>query len=499
MKMNRASFLRNKKFRYGTTAVVLTAAFIALVVIINAIFSSLAYKLNWYVDMSPEEIYTLGDASKALLSDVEGEVNIIFCMDPDELEELQAMRYIYTTAKQLAEEFDYITITHKDPDKNPSFFQKYKSSTGTTISEYTVIVESGTEHRVFAWEAFYKISTNTGYPFAYDGEFKFTSAILALTQTESPIACITKNHGETLNAYLVELLIDAGFDVKAIDLTTEQIPADCRLIVVNDPKTDFITTADGADISEIEKLDRFLDGFGSLMVFMSPETQTLPDLDEYLEEWGIKFERGQFVRDLANSVSVNGYSLVAAYPTEGYGASIHSDLRTLAQPPKTIVKNAMPISTTFDENGDYYSNGIERNVSPVLTSSAKAISISSDAQVSSATELDPYNLMTFSYERTLIENDPYFSYVLACGSVNFADEAYINSNSYANRDILYSALRAMGKEKVPADIDYKILADTSIEDITTAEATMWTWVLTLALPIVSLLAGLIVVIRRRHS
>ncbi len=495
--MNKTLFLRNKKFRYGTVSVVLTAVFIALVVIVNAIFSSLAYKLNWYVDMSPEEFYTLGDASKALLSDVEADVNIIFCMDPDELEEIQAMRYIFTTAKQLREEFPNITITHKDPEKNPSFFQKYKI-TGTNINDYTVIVESGTEYRVFTWSAFYKISTNTGNPFAYDGEFKFTSAILAITQTESPIVCFTKNHGEDPNLYLIELLIDAGYDFRAIDLTTEDIPEDCRLVVINNPQTDFITTNDGSDISEIEKIDRFLDKFGSLMVFMSPDVKELPDLEEYLEEWGIKFERS-LVRDVSNSVSIDGFSLVASYPTEGYGASIHADLRNLAQPPKTIVKYAMPIKTLFDENGDYFLNNIERNISPVLTSSAKAIAMQNGEQISSATDIDKYNLMTFTYEKTLIDNDPYFSYVLACGSANFADQAYVTSNTYANRDILYSALRAMGKDKVPVDIDYKILTDTSIEDITTAEATGWTWGLTLVLPLLSLLAGFVVVIRRRHS
>lgn len=495
--MNKGSFLRSKKFKFGTWAIVLTAVFVALVVIINVIFSGLAYKKNWYIDMSPEEFYTLGDASKALLSDVKSDVKITFCMEPDKLEEIQAMRYIFTTAKQLREQFDYVTIEHKDPEKNPTYFQKYKI-TGTKIDKYSVIVESGTEYRVFTWQAFYKISTNTGNPFAYDGEFKFTSAILAVTADEVISVCFTKNHGENPNLELIGLLIDAGYDFQAIDLTTDEIPDNCRLIVINDPKTDFITTKDGSDVSEIEKIDRFLDKFGSLAVFMSPDTERLPDLEEYLEEWGVKFERS-LVRDVSNSVSIDGYSLVASYPTEGYGASIHEDLRNLAQPPKTIVRYAMPILSTYDENGEYHSNNIERNVSPVLTSSAKAVAMKDGKQASAASELERYDLMTFTYERTLINNDPYFSYVLACGSVDFNDSAYIGSNTYANRDILYSALRAMGKEKVPADIDFKILADTSIEDLTTAEASAWTWILTLALPVVTLALGLVVVIRRKHS
>ena len=56
----------------------------------------------------------------------------------------------------------------------------------------------------------------------------------------------------------------------------------------------------------------------------------------------------------------------------------------------------------------------------------------------------------------------------------------------------------MGKEKVPADIDFKLLASEAL-DITEAEQAQWTWILILTMPIVVTALGVVVFVRRRHS
>ena len=48
-----------KKLRYGGMSAVLTALIIAVVIIVNVIFSALAQKLRWYTDLTPEPLYTL--------------------------------------------------------------------------------------------------------------------------------------------------------------------------------------------------------------------------------------------------------------------------------------------------------------------------------------------------------------------------------------------------------------------------------------------------------
>ena len=102
-----------------------------------------------------------------------------------------------------------------------------------------------------------------------------------MTRTESPVACITYNHGESGVEALALTLYDAGFTVKALDLSTEEIPENCRLIVVYNPTSDFLAGRGATAANEIKKLEKFLAEYNSLMVFMSPQKPELPVFEEY--------------------------------------------------------------------------------------------------------------------------------------------------------------------------------------------------------------------------
>lgn len=82
------------------------------------------------------------------------------------------------------------------------------------------------------------------------------------------------------------------------------------------------------------------------------------------------------------------------------------------------------------------------------------------------------NLMTLSRDKVIIDNQYYFSYVLACGTTDFASSENLISDAYANSDILYSAIRALGKERILSDIPYKAFDKTEVT-ITTSQANSW--------------------------
>lgn len=50
-----------RKLRYGGMSLALTALIIAVIVIVNVIFSALAQKFMWYGDLTPELLYTISD------------------------------------------------------------------------------------------------------------------------------------------------------------------------------------------------------------------------------------------------------------------------------------------------------------------------------------------------------------------------------------------------------------------------------------------------------
>ncbi len=496
--MNR--FYKTKHFRYGSAATAFTCAFIAVVIIFNIVFTALASKYMWYVDMTEKEVFSLSEATKVLISDVDAPINIYFASEPDELMEgtySTYMKYIYTTALQLAAEFPNVNVECRDVVKNRAFFEPFRTTAATPIYTTSVVLESGGEVRVFSYRAFFTVDEDGETIWAYNGEHKFMSGILQVTSAEMPIVYFTTEHGEDLGESaqaLFSLFYDNGFDVRPINLAKDEIDEDARIIIINDPVYDFIgAEAEDGSANEIRKLDEFVDDFGSLLIFTDPDhAGKLTNLSEFLEEWGIAFNPDTYVKDMDHAVSTDGLSVVAQYDTETLGSSIYKDLtNNLVTPPKTISRYTMPIEILW-ENGGSLSGS--RAVSPILTSYDSAVAMKDGKSIGTG----EYNLMTVSRESRLIDNEYYYSYVVVGGSSSFADAKYLFSNAYANSDILSSVMRSSGRDRTLADIKFKEFDDTDLV-ITTAESTNWTVALVTVLPAIIAVIGLVVWVRRKHS
>lgn len=513
------NILKRRNAKYSATSAAFTAVVLALVMLLNAAISVLAMRHSLFIDLTDHELWTLSDAAKTVIAAAEGEITITFCHDPDYIESSSSMRYIQRTALEIEKAFDNVHVRYVNSKLDPQLLKPYLYNEADTISTTSVIVEKGdptkrpldekpSEYRVYKAEAFFVTDTNSGDVWAYNGEEVFASAFLSVTADETPVAYFTTGHGEAVDAAFVNTLIKAGYEPKTIDLAKEEITSDCRLLIVNDPLWDFAgyNVYDKTAVSEIAKIDEFLENNGTMMVFKAPETQYLQNLEEFLYEWGVTFGDG-VVHDLANSLTADGTALVSTYPAGTLAASVHKDISSLATPPKTIVKNASPIlvSDLFvagrDENMQatntytYGGNNAYRELSAVLMSSADASVVHNGETTDTAGE---YNLMTITRDLNTRNNETFESYVLAAGTRFFTTADYLESNTYANEDILYYALRVMGREKVPADIDFKEFADTKIEDMTVAEATRDTILLVTVLPILTAIVGIVITTRRKY-
>lgn len=526
------SAFSSRKFKYGSLSIVMTCVIIAAVMLLNGVFKLLADKYLWYTDLTRDEIYTLSDVAVQAIENVDRDVHILFCDDPDNLEADYYSKMVYKTALGLAEKNDYVHVDTVNIWREPSAVNKFKNNSKDAIYASDIIIHSGTEFRVYRIKSMFTFNDATSTtPWAYNGEKKIVSGILAVTQAESPIACITVNHGEPFmtegalaeTQYIVQLLEDGGYEVQLLDLAHQDIPEDCRLIMIYDPQDDFLVKDGVSNISEIEKLDRFLDGTNALMVFMNPTTPVLPNLEEYLEEWGIKFDRhtdnlgitqGTTIRDYQNSLTEDGMTIVGSYATYGLGASLHSDMRT-TYPPKVIFKNAMGISysDTYSEAwyedeedtnykfsyGAYYKDGVSRAMYDVFLAPTTANAVVDTSVVDKASETDPFRIMTLSRESRMVDNqNEDYSYVLACGSTDFLSSTLLLSNTYGNTDLMLSALRATGREFIPVGLDLKPFASTDIETLTTAQANRYTIILILLPTLVTAAAGIYVLVRRKY-
>jgi len=506
----------SRRFRYGSLSVVLTVFVIAVVVIVNVIFQTLATRYAWFVDMTSSGTFTLSDdcrdyvadniiplidADNAALSE-DQKIRIIFCDDKAAWEEQTVQKYLVNTATELADAFpDHIEIEYINIWNHPSLAKKYK-----VFADTNVVIEYGDRYVLRPLNDFYVFnSADTATPIAYNGEKSLATGILHVAQRKTPIAYLTVNHGETLaDSSFLNLLVDAGYTYNYLDLMNYEIPEDCELLITYNPVKDFAVN-DGISVKdEIAKLDAYMEQGGAYMVFVNSDTFVAGEfvnIETYLEGWGVNFmhspvagiEHCYTVKDTSQSLSVDGYTVLGNYTTNSRGASIAqvAGYSPVVFSRATCISPAEGFSAAGD--GTYTKNGC--TLSPILTSGENAEAWAGGKAVANATAENPFIMMTLS-EKTVSGGT---GYILTCTSTTFADEDALNSPVYGNGNVLLASIETIGNDRIPTTLTSKPFADSTIDTITVAQKTYITVLLATVPALIAAAAGMIILIRRKHA
>ena len=189
------NMLKKRSRGYTSVSVLITVLVLALVMLLNTVFSVLAAHYSLFVDLTDTELWTLSDEAKKVIAEADGDITITFCHEKDYIESSSTMKYISGTAEEIAKAFPNIHVRYLNSILEPKLFEKYKYTDVSTIKTTSVIVESGSEFRVYAADAFFVTDSNTSNVWAYNGEEIFAAAFLAVTAAETPLACFTTGHG----------------------------------------------------------------------------------------------------------------------------------------------------------------------------------------------------------------------------------------------------------------------------------------------------------------
>ena len=269
---------------------IITLAGILLLLGLNLLLSLIGRANSIYVDLTPEGLYSVSDKMVEECSfieelDSEKKIKIIFCNDPDNLIDSAISRLTYFMALKLDKMFDNLEVETVNVNFNPTAVSKYKATSLTKIDTSHVIISYGDRYRIVGVENFWTTDEEGNY-FSYNGEYKLASLMKSVTlaNDKNPVAYFVTGHGETVydeanpdsegtakSEQLKNLLVDRGLRVKVIDLSREDIPEDCALLIINNPTEDFVADADRLNefsyVSELEKIDRYLTkNQGALMV-----------------------------------------------------------------------------------------------------------------------------------------------------------------------------------------------------------------------------------------
>ena len=432
-------------------------------------------------DLTPEGFYTLSDkmlevCHEILDPDENGEakeIKITFCTDPDYLVASDKLRATYFMALSLQNEFDNVTVKTVNVALDPTAVSMYRTTSRENISASDVI---------FSYGAKYKIVDATGFwtskNFSYNGEYRVASILASLTAINRPVAYFVTDHGETYYdpknpdsemskslGYLADLLNERGLTIDTIAISeVDKIPDNCALLIINDPRTDFVCDESRLDefgyVSDLEKVDRYLMRESAAVMLNKDFAVTLPNLENLCAEWGISFGNTQvFDPDNALFTNIGGesddsvFSGVYDADEQNFGYAYYGGYSSLTSAPKMVFSNtgyvycSIDMSESMIEMGNKYGS---RNYAAFIGTSENAYVYSG-----SATDTGVRTLVAAGVRKNL---DSYTSenssaYLFCTGSKDFFSNEILGNTSYANYDVLASVISNISRTDRYATIE----------------------------------------------
>jgi len=267
------TILTGRKMRYGSNAVVVTIAVVAIVIMVNVLVGRHSRKL----DLTKDRFYTLSDATCGFLRKLDQQVKITaFFSEEDSMGEV-----VRDLLREYTRVSPKVVVEFVDPDKMPSLAKQYD------ITAYgTSVVEAGLKSRkVMEYELLdYETTTDMAN---FSGEQAFTRALVSLFTEEEKQAYFSIGHDERdlTKEYLQTkaFLEGEGYVTHAVNLaTTGRVPEDAAILVIAGPRRDFTQ-------EEISAVKAYLEAGGKVIAVIDPLGQKgdLPNLKGMLGAWGI--------------------------------------------------------------------------------------------------------------------------------------------------------------------------------------------------------------------
>ena len=276
---------RRRSFIYSSNILLVILLVLGIVVLVNIIFSRTHHRF----DFTEAKLHSLSEQSVQVLRGLKDEVRVRCFPDNsqmrDRMDGLMKMYAYHNPSK-----FKYEII---DPYKNPRVVNSYKITERNTI-----ILESGGRQN--------RITTN--------GEEDLTNALIKVTRQRSKSVYFLDGHGEArlddteAGGYsgVKDELTKIGYEVKTLSLALPTtFPKDCDLLIVAGPRNDL-------QPEELVFLRDFIRGGGKVFLLSDPESA--PALKAFCRDFGIKLQDDLVVDEVSALMGGGMYiPFIAAY------------------------------------------------------------------------------------------------------------------------------------------------------------------------------------------
>lgn len=477
----------SRRLQYGGAAIALTAGVIAVILLVNAILSFVSARTGGlYLDLTKENIYELSQTSLDALKRLEDSpekrtVEIIFCTTEDKTADNDLLLYVKRLAEKYASASDDVKLVYKDVVKDPLYFGRFKRTDADTVANTSVIVNCPETGRflVYALNRFFKVSSDTGRLFAYDGENKLTAALLQTAFGKTRKAGLVTGHGESRSASFELMLREQGYETAEVNLKNLSAKelAEYDLLVIISPRYDLTGASEALEgrVDEIGVLNAYLtESFGNVMLFVAPDTPDHAELTGFLaDDWGVAYAPGSvLVESASTALESTGTYFIGTPVGEQTGGS-------------TVFGNAAALGLFFEESG-------YKTVSPLFVTSDGAVVNIGETTVGAPR----MPVMTRSVYTRLVDNREKTASLVLCGSVDYLN--FLDAPQFSNADTLKAILTQMGNDSVVTGIRYKVVEDTALT-VTREDFRKYLVILAVLVPLVIAAVGVVVYVKRKRA
>lgn len=484
-------FMKSRKAKHGTVAMAITALVIVMVIVLNIIIGLLVNRFpDLELDLTSNNSFALQDDTIDYVSHLNNDVTVYILMEKDKFESqgtyfVQAQKMLN---KMVSKSDGKMKIKYVDLTSNPSFTSNYpnvdwQSSSANNI----VLVESGKQYKVLTLTDCFEYDEQT---YNYYGTYSFTgtkieqavvTAILNVTTDDKVVVDMIKGNNEQDYSSLKSLLENNAYQVNDVSLATGDFDKDAKVAIMYAPSVDL-------DEKIVEKLSTWLSNDGkygrSLIYVPTADMGEMPNLDDFLKEWGMSIDRG-YVFETDETALVNASSPYAF--TVSYGDYYKDNLKNSKIP--VVVSESHAVNIT-DENTAH----------ALLKTTNKAGVLPIDADKSwDYKDAITGNGENVAAEGVMTNEDKKSSRVVVFGSYIMFSDTIMKYNSFNNSAYFMNVINTIAdKEDVGITIESKSIDNTElgITDVATQNTMLVVFVI--VIPIAILVAGFVFWLRRRN-
>lgn len=513
---------RRKKLKYGTLATVITAVVLASVVIGNVIVNVLDNRYNWNIDLTSSGLYEIDAQTVSYLNKINSDIQIAVMSDEQNFDNDPKLKVVEETLNRFkAESNGHISVEYIDMTKHPEAVSRYSQGYDGDFSAYDTVVKCGDLVRVVGIDSMIKtdqtpnyMTMSYDYSYTFIGEQSLISAIMGVTDLNPiKVGIISKTAGQPIYydynspAFqgvktttidvdgMLQLFEKNNYIVTELDLASDSFTADeYDLVVLCAPYNDLSE-------AQIKKLSDYLYNNGQynadLIYFGSFFQQETPNLDAFLELWGLKIGNAVVMESNTAAAQVVPsiiYQQISDVPVAAVSSNDLNSSVTASKLP-VVVPFSRPITMLFTDPN----NGRETQalLTTPNTSYLRPLDIPAEEFNEANAEKGSYALAVIADNEVIVDNSAHTSRIVAFGTPWILDPYIVESKSYANADYFISVMNQMtGKEGV-LTIAEKSLDTTSVS-ITTAQAKAIRTVTVIVLPLLVAVIGFVVYIRRKN-